>query len=586
MFGKIPSILTMLMTTWLFSTLTYAAEQAADAFAPESSTGITDQKLVIAKHWMVTAANPIAAKTGADVLARGGNAIDAMVAVQLMLGLVEPQSSGIGGGSFLVYWDEKSQRLTTFDGRETAPLQAHGNLFLNEQGKPMEFYDAVVGGRSVATPGTVALLWHTHQKYGKLDWSSLIEPVITTAQNGFPISARLATLIEKDKAFLSRYPDTRQYFFHSDGQPKSQGIVLKNSAYANTLALLSKNGISGFYRGEVAQSIVNAVTHAQDNPGLLNKQDLMQYQVIEREPVCAPYKQYQVCGMGPPSSGAIAIGQIMMTIAPFELDKSNADNLTSWQILAEASRLAFADRGLHAADSDFYPVPVTGLLDQNYVRSRSELIKPNKALKKVSPGTPPDTLVNQASVGSTLELPSTSHFNIVDANGNVVSMTSSIENVFGSRLMASGFLLNNELTDFSFVATKNGLPVANRIEAGKRPRSSMSPTIVMKNDNPYLAIGSPGGSRIIGYVAQSLVAHLDWNLDIQKAINQPKMINRFGEMDIEINTPLANYATQFESMGYRVKIRDLNSGLHAIRITDEGLEGAADPRREGVAIGR
>ncbi len=585
MFSNVSSTLALLAAL-SFSSQIFAADQAADAFAPESSTGVTDQQLVIAKNWMVTAANPLAADAGAKVLERGGNAIDAMVTVQLMLGLVEPQSSGIGGGSFLVYWDEKNQRLTTFDGRETAPLQAHGKLFINEQGEPLQFYDAVVGGRSVGTPGTVALLWQTHQKYGKLDWSSLIEPVITTAQNGFPISARLATLIEKDKAFLSRYPDTKQYFFHSDGQPKSQGIVLKNPAYANTLALLSKNGISGFYRGEVAQSIVNAVTHAQDNPGLLNKQDLMQYRVIEREPVCAPYKQYRVCGMGPPSSGAIAIGQIMMTITPFELDKSNADNLTSWQILAEASRLAFADRGLYVADSDFYPVPISGLLEQSYMQSRSQLIKPNKALEKVSAGNPPQTLTHQVSEGRALELPSTSHFNIVDSEGNVVSMTSSIENVFGSRVMASGFLLNNELTDFSFVATKNGLPVANRIEAGKRPRSSMSPTIVMKNDQPYLAIGSPGGSRIIGYVAQSLVAHLDWNMDIQQAISQPKMINRFGEMDLEINTPLADKAAQFERMGYRVKIRDLNSGLHAIRITDEGLEGAADPRREGVAIGR
>jgi gamma-glutamyltranspeptidase/glutathione hydrolase len=585
MFGKVASIF-VLITTLSISGLSHAAGQAADAFAPESSTGLTKQQLVTAKNWMVTAANPIAANAGADVLARGGNAIDAMVTVQLMLGLVEPQSSGIGGGSFLVYWDEKGQRLTTFDGRETAPLQANGQLFIDGQGNPLKFYDAVVGGRSVGTPGTVALLWHTHQKFGKLDWSSLIDPVIETAKQGFPISARLSTLIDRDKAFLSRYPDTKRYFFQSNGEPKSEGNVMKNPAYAYTLALLSDKGIAGFYNGEVAQSIVSAVADVKDNPGLLSKQDLTQYQVIERDPVCAPYKQYRVCGMGPPSSGAIAIGQIMMTIAPFELEKTTPDNPTSWQILADASRLAFADRGLYVADSDFYSVPVSGLLDQSYMQSRSQLIKPNTALDKVSAGEPPRSSVSQVSEGHDLELPSTSHFNIVDSEGNVVSMTSSIENVFGSRVMASGFLLNNELTDFSFVATKNNLPVANRIEAGKRPRSSMSPTIVMKNDKPYLAIGSPGGSRIIGYVAQSIVAHLDWNLNIQQAINQPKMINRFGEMDLEINTPLADYATQFESMGYRVNIRDLNSGLHAIRITDEGLEGAADPRREGIAIGR
>lgn len=290
--------------------------------------------------------------------------------------------------------------------------------------------------------------------------------------------------------------------------------------------------------------------------------------------------------MGPPSSGALTLGQILMLTEPFKLHELGSNNPTSWQILADASRLAFADRGLYMADSDFFNVPVKGLLNPEYISARSKLITPNEALQTVSAGSPPMKTTAQLAQDRAIELPSTSHFNIVDSQGNVISMTSSIENVFGSRLMAAGFLLNNELTDFSFVANKDGKPVANRVQANKRPRSSMAPTIVMQDNKPYLAIGSPGGSRIIGYVAQSIIAHIDWGMDIQQAIDQPRMINRFGTMDVEINTPLADYAQQFEAMGYSVDKRDLNSSLHAIRITDAGLEGAADPRREGVAIGK
>ncbi|PMH31594.1 gamma-glutamyltransferase [Vibrio sp. 10N.286.49.C2] len=561
-----------------------ASQQATDAFAPEPTTHVESKSIVSATDWMVTAANPTATKAGSDVLARGGNAIDAMVAIQLTLGLVEPQSSGIGGGSFLVYWDAKTNKLTTFDGRETAPQKATGDLFIDANGKPMKFYDAVVGGRSVGTPGTVKLLWDTHQKYGKLSWASLIQPTVTLAKNGFPISERLASLIERDKEFVSRHPDTRQYLLDSNGNAKTQGTILKNPEYANTLTLIADKGADGFYKGAVAQSIVDAVSNVKRNPGLLSQQDLTDYAVVERTPVCAPYKQYDICGMGPPSSGALTIGQILMTVEPFKLEKTGANNPISWQILADASRLAFADRGMYMADSDFYDVPSDALLNKEYIATRSALITPNKALQSAPAGTPTKDLA-LVSKDQSIELPSTTHFNVIDAEGNVVSMTSSVENLFGSRVMASGFLLNNELTDFSFMAEKDGKPIANRIEPGKRPRSSMSPTIVMKDDKPYMAIGSPGGSRIIGYVAQSIIAHIDWGMDIQQAINQPKMINRFGEMDLESGTPLTQFSQPFEKMGYKVKARDLNSGLHAIRVTEKGLEGAADPRREGIAIG-
>ncbi|MGR5218808.1 gamma-glutamyltransferase [Vibrio parahaemolyticus] len=584
-----PIKLVLILSACLLGTIPWlhATEQATDAFAPEIATGSTSKQLVSAKEWMVTAANPEATQAGARVLSSGGNAVDAMVAVQLMLGLVEPQSSGIGGGSFLVYWDGKSNQLTTFDGRETAPSFVDIDLFIDETGKPLKFYDAVVGGRSVGTPGTVKLLWEVHQRYGQLDWRTLVLPIATMAEQGFPISARLAKLIANDQGYLSRHPTTAAYFLNADGTPKQQGTILKNPEYANTLKLIADKGSDGFYRGVVAQAIIDAVQkEASTNPGKLSKADLVTYQVKERPAVCAPYKQFEVCGMGPPSSGALTLGQILMLSAPFELDKRGPNDPVSWQVLADASRLAFADRGLYMADSDFFDVPVNALLDPDYIASRSKLITPNSALQKVAAGSPKSQKSTQLSNDLAIELPSTTHFNIVDSNGNVLSMTSSIENVFGSRLMAAGFLLNNELTDFSFVADKDGKPVANRVEANKRPRSSMSPTIILNEGQPYMAIGSPGGSRIIGYVAQSIIAHLDWKMDIQQAIDQPRLINRFGEMDIEINTPLADYAQQFERMGYRVKKRELNSGLHAIRITEKGLEGAADPRREGVAIGQ
>lgn len=580
-------LIAITISALLASSSVHASQQAADAFAPEMATGTSDKQLVKAKDWMVTAANPEATQAGAEVLARGGNAVDAMVAVQLMLGLVEPQSSGIGGGSFLVYWDSKKQRLTTYDGRETAPSAANEDLFLDKNGKPLKFYDAVVGGRSVGTPGTVKLLWDVHQKYGALDWDEVVLPIAQKAEQGFTISERLSMLIENDVDFLTRHPTTAAYFLNKDGTPKTQGTLLKNPDYAQTLRTIAEKGSDGFYKGPVATAIVNAVQkEAASNPGKLSLADLANYQVKNRQAVCAPYKQYDVCGMGPPSSGALTLGQILMLTEPFKLNELGSNNPTSWQILADASRLAFADRGLYMADSDFFDVPVKGLLDQEYIAERSALITPNEALQKVSAGSPPAVKTVQLAQDQAIELPSTTHFNIVDSQGNVISMTSSIENVFGSRVMAAGFLLNNELTDFSFVANQDGKPVANRVEANKRPRSSMAPTIVMHDDKPYLAIGSPGGSRIIGYVAQSIIAHVDWGMDIQQAIDQPRMINRFGAMDVEINTPLADYAQQFEAMGYSVNKRELNSGLHAIRITETGLEGAADPRREGVALGK
>lgn len=564
--------------------LNLQAAQTTDAIDPEAASGFTEKSQVTAHRYMVAAANPHAVKAGYDVLKAGGSAMDAMVAVQAMLGLVEPQSSGLGGGAFLVYYDAQSKKLTTFDGRETAPMAATPELFQDDNGKPLKFYDAVVGGRSVGTPGTVKLMAEMHARYGTQKWGDLLEPARTLAEEGFEVSARLAGAIENDKKRLSRYPDARAYFFDAQGLPLKEGNKLKNSEYAQTLETLAREGSAAFYEGRIGRDIVNKVQSIQDNPGLLSRQDLSNYRIKERDATCAPYRQYDICGMGPPSSGALTVGQILGISSHFDLKSMGADSAQAWQIIGDASRLAFADRGRYMADSDFVPMP-EGLLDADYLKARAQLIQPGQALESVSAGEPRWSKVVAMADDESLELPSTTHLVIVDADGNIVSMTSTIENGFGSRVMSNGFLLNNELTDFSFSSHKNGYPIANRLEPGKRPRSSMAPTIVMKNNQPYMAIGSPGGSRIIGYVASTLIAHLDWGMPIQKAINQPHLINRFGTYDLEKGTSAEQLKAPLEAMGFTVNIRDLNSGLHAIHFNNGQLIGGADPRREGIVMG-
>ncbi|MCR9135577.1 MAG: gamma-glutamyltransferase [Alphaproteobacteria bacterium] len=563
------------------------SQEAADAVAPELATGISDRTSVSTEKFMVAAANPLAAKAGHDVLADGGNAIDAMVAVQMVLGLVEPQSSGIGGGAFLVYYDNAGDRLTTYDGRETAPLAATPTLFLNDDGEPLKFFDAVVGGRSVGTPGTVKLLYETHRLHGKLPWSGLLQPAITLADLGFEVSPRLNQLITADAERLSVHEETRNYFLDADGAPHPVGHVLKNPKYAATLRLLADGGADAFYKGPVAMGIVEAVLNT-DNPGVLSPADLANYRMRERPPVCIVYRTYDVCGMGPPSSGALTVGQILGLVEPFDLAALGPENPESWRIIGEASRLAFADRGRYMADSDFVPMPTRGLLDRAYLDERAKLIEPGGVLAKedAAAGSPPWDHAMLLADDESLELPSTSHFSIADPFGNVVSMTTTIENGFGSRVMTQGFLLNNELTDFSFRTHRGGVPIANRVEPGKRPRSSMSPTIIMKDDEPYAAIGSPGGSRIIGYVAKTIIGHIDWGLDIQSSVNLPHLVNRFGTFDLEKGTAAENLAEPLQSLGYETNVRDLTSGIHAIVFGDENLTGAADPRREGIATGQ
>ena len=574
------------------------AQQAADAVQPEAATQGAFQDIspaitqafdakaarqpVEATNWMVAAANPWAVQAGADVLAQGGTAADALVAVQAMLGLVEPQSSGIGGGAFLIYYDAASGTLTTLDGRETAPLAATPQLFQDASGEPLKFFDAVVGGRSVGTPGTPALMEAAHTRWGTLTWADLFAPAIQLARDGFPASPRLAGLIEADQDRLSRFETTADYFL-PEGQPLAVGDMLVNDAYADTLKAIAFQGVEAFYTGEIAQDIVDTVQNAQGNPGVLSTLDLGIYTVKERPAVCATYRAHDVCGMGPPSSGALTVGQILGLLDGYDLSAGPAD-ATVRRLIGDASRLAFADRGRYMADSDYVPVPVQGLVDPAYLAERGKLLSGEAALDEVTAGNPEfDHALNWADDMS-IEFPSTSHFVIVDAQGNVASMTTTIENGFGSRLMVRGFLLNNELTDFSFRSHRDGVPIANRVEPGKRPRSSMAPTIVMKDGAPVLAIGSPGGSRIIGYVAESIIAHLDWGMDVQQAVSVPHAVNRFGTYDVEAGTSAEALAEPLTAMGFEVNARALTSGLHAISI-GETLKGGADPRREGIALG-
>lgn len=580
-----------------------AAQEAADAIAPETATeqgaavfsdtaqaamAARDAGQVIeAENWMIAAANPHAVEAGAAVLAAGGTAADAMVAAQTVLGLVEPQSSGLGGGAFLVYFDAETGQLTTLDGRETAPLAATPRLFQDENGAPMKFFDAVVGGRSVGTPGTPALLETAHRNWGRSNWGSLFDAAITLAEDGFAVSPRMAGSIARDAERLSRFEATAAYFL-PNGAPLAEGQVITNLAYAETLRALADEGAEAFYTGPIAADIVRTVQTAAGNPGVLSHLDLALYEVKQRPAVCANYRAYEACGMGPPSSGALTVGQILGMLDNFDLAEIGPDNPTSWRLIGDASRLAFADRGRYMADSDFVPVPESGLVETNYLAGRANLMRRETALESVAPGNPEfDHALNWADDDS-IEFPSTSHLSIVDQYGNVLSMTTTIENGFGSRLMTNGFLLNNELTDFSFRTHRNGVPIANRLEPGKRPRSSMAPTIVMQDGAPVLAIGSPGGSRIIGYVATAIVGWADWGLNIQGALSMPHAVNRFGTYDLEAGTDAEALEAPLREMGFEVNIRDLNSGLHAIEIGGQAgarLKGAADPRREGIALG-
>ncbi len=558
---------------------------AQEAPPPEGATGFTTRDPVTAESYMVSAANPAASRAGAEILAAGGSAVDALIAVQLVLNLVEPQSSGLGGGAFLLAYDAATGQVDAYDGREKAPMEADETLFLDDEGEPLPFWDAVVGGRSVGVPGLLRMMEMAHADHGKLPWADLFEPAITMATEGFAITPRLHELVAADE-HLSRYNTARAYFYDDRGEARPIGEILTNPLYAGLLRDIASEGADAFYGGTIALDIVQAVRNVPDNPGLLSLDDMADYQAVKRTVLCAPYRDLSVCGMPPPTSGGIATLQMLGILDHFDLASLDPLSAEAAHLLAEAGRLAFADRGLYVADADFVDVPVDGLIDPAYLMSRAQLIDPAKSMGPAEAGTPPEQHGWLYLPGESFELPSTSHISIVDSDGNAVSMTTSIESGFGSRVMVHGILLNNQLTDFSFRPEGADGPVANRVEPGKRPRSSMSPTMIFDADGDLLAVtGSPGGSRIIGYVVQSVVAMVDWGMDPQAAVTLPHIVNRNGGTDLEAGTAAADLEAALVGMGHEVNVRDLNSGLHAIMVTEDGLIGGADPRREGLVVG-
>lgn len=567
------------------STAPASAQDAPLAPAPEAATGLAAaREATRAERFMVAAANPLAAEAGLAVLRAGGSAVDAMITTQLVLNLVEPQSSGLGGGAFLVHWAERDRDLVTLDGRETTPMASTPERFLKEDGEPMGFMEAVVGGLSVGVPGTPALLAEAHARWGRLPWAALFEAPIRLAEEGFPVSPRLHALLEEDPA-LRDDPRARALFYGDDGAPLAVGATLRNPAFAQTLRTLADEGVRPLYEGAIAQDIVDTVTGHPSNPGDMTLDDLAAYEVVVRPPVCVEYRVYDVCGMGPPSSGAIALGQILKLMEPHDLAAMGAGP-EAVHVLTEASRLAFADRNEYVADADFVPVPVRGLLDEGYLAERGRLIEMTRSLGTAEAGEPPFRREGRLAPSHDTST-GTSHVSIVDADGNAVSLTTTIESGFGARLMTEGgFLLNNELTDFSFRPEVDGRPVANRVEPGKRPRSSMAPTIVFDAfGRLYVVVGSPGGSRIIGYVAKSLVAMLDWGLDPQAAAAFPNVVSRNGPTELEEGTFATEWTSALEGRGHEVRAAEMNSGVHAVLVTPAGYLGGADPRREGAAVG-
>jgi gamma-glutamyltranspeptidase/glutathione hydrolase len=522
-------------------------------------------------HEMVAAAHPLGVEAGLDVLRHGGSAIDAAVAVQMMLGVAEPQSSGVGGGGFLLYYDAKTRGITVYDGRETAPAGATPTMF-QKDGKPLPFWQAVASGLSVGVPGAVSLLELAHKEHGKVPWADLFGSSITAARKGFPVSPRLADWLAKMKHFADD-PEARAIYYKADGTPKQVGDIVTNPDLADTMQRLATEGSRVLREGPIAEAMVTRV-RGHVRPGTLALTDLAAYKVVKREPLCGPYRIWIVCGMPPPSSGGIAILQMLGLLEPFDLAKDKPNDLRAIHLIAEASRLAFADRAHYVDDPAFDPVPTQGLVAPSYIAQRRKLISEERSMGVqgvVPPGYPEH---------------GTTHISIVDRDGNAVAFTTTIEAPFGAEMMVGGFILNNELTDFSVVAERDGKPVANRVEPGKRPRSSMSPTFVLDRDRRLvLTVGSAGGARIIGDTFQALVGMLDWNLPPQAALDLPRVINMNGRTELEDTGDLPGQAEALRKLGHEVQVRRHEGGLTAIRRKGDGWDGGADPRRDGVAKG-
>lgn len=538
---------------------------------------------------MISSANPLASAAGREILRAGGSAVDAAIAAQAVLTLVEPQSSGIGGGAFLMHFRKSDGRVEAFDGRETAPAAIRPDVFVTADGKRRSFRDISTGGAAVGVPGILRMLALAHKEHGKLPWARLFERAISHSENGFPISPRLHAMIRRAKD-LQNFPAARAYFLTPVGTAKAVGTLLRNPLLADTYRRLAAGGAEAFYSGDIARDISAAVANAARNPAMMTLGDIAGYQPKIRKPICRPYRTWRLCAMPPPTSGGLTTLQILGLLEGFDMARIPPSSVQAVHLISEASRLAYADRRRYIGDPDFVTVPVDGMLDSAYLRRRAEQISGIGSMGKASPGRPRGAEKAELADDEREGFPSTSHLSVIDRDGNAVSMTTTIERAFGSRLMVRGFLLNNQLTDFAFIPRRDGRRVANAVAPGKRPRSSMSPTLVFNAEgNLFATVGSPGGSRIITYVIKALIGLMDWKLDMQGAIDLPNHANRNGATELEKNTPVAKHADALRKLGHNVKIGSLVSGLHGIRVTrdafGDGYDGGADRRREGVALG-
>lgn len=531
---------------------------------------------------LVSSADIRASEAGREMLAQGGTAADAAMATMIALTVVEPQSSGIGGGGFFVYHDAATNQTVTVDGRERAPAAARPDRFIGADGRPMPMQIAVPGGRSVGVPGNIRLAAEVHRRFGRVSWAQLFAPAIRLADEGFEVNRWLATALEQSNPNWDRFPETRA-LFTVDGRIARRGERIRNPELAAMLREIAARGPDAFYSGATARAIVTATTRSAANPGDMTARDLAQYQATPRDPLCFQYRVYRVCGMGPPSSGGTTVFAILGMLEGFDLRSMGPNNPMSWHLLSEAMHLAYADRDAYLGDPDFVDVPVAGLIDESYLADRARLISPFVAANSYSPGTPPGAAPRTRAAGG--EVPSTSHFVAVDRAGNIASMTSTVEGIFGSQLVARGMVLNNELTDFSLEPERNGAPVANRVEPGKRPRSSMSPTIVYGPDGRVvLALGSAGGPRIIMHVAKTLIGVLDFGLPVDQAIALPNLYMA-GDGDIIENTELGTrLSTELARFGRPVISTGLPSKVNALQWDQErgAWTGAADPRSLGA----
>ena len=536
---------------------------------------------------IVVTSNPYASKAAAEILRNGGSAVDAAITAQFVLTLTQPQSTGIGGGAFMLYWDQSSGKLYALDGREKAPASASPQLFLNKDGRPRKFYpDAVVGGISVGVPGMMRFLEQAHKKFGKLEWAFLLEYPIRLAEEGFELSPSLYRT-------LSFLPDLKKIepassYFYKDNKngeltPLPIGTILTNTKYAKTLKRIAKFGPEEFYSGKTANLIINAVNNSPFSPGLITLEDLANYTAVWRDPICGLYREYKVCSMPPPTSGGITMLMMLKMLERFDIESEHPNSANFIHLFSEAGSLAYADRDYYIADPDFVDIPVNGMLNEDYILGRSKLIKKETSLRDRKPGKPKG--YTKFSKNVDISRPSTSHLVIVDNFGNSISLTSTIEGPFGSHLMAGGFMLNNELTDFSLIPKKNGLFVANRVEANKRPRSSMTPTIIFNPEGEIYALtGSPGGNSIIGYVTKSVMAMIDWDLSPQDTVSLPHFMRKGENTELERGTDIVRYKQFLEKKGHKVVVIPKVSGLQIVKKKNKGFIGGTDPRGEGLVI--